>query len=108
MYFAFLQTHLTLLGGLLKMKIERELKAERPTWEEMSFWQLVFSQSRVNGGLYEGENLTHSRWRWPTNTYLQQRRNYLRSSQPSEEITEQIDGGFYQPIGETNVASRNN
>ena len=88
------------------MKIERDRKTERARWEELSFWQLVFSQSKVNGALYEGENLTHSRWRWPTNTYLQRRRNYLKSSQPSEEITGQIEGGFYQPLGE-NGASYN-
>ena len=89
------------------MKIDCEPKTESARWEELSFWQLVFSQSKVNGALYEGENLTHSRWRWPTNTYLQRRRSYLRSSQPSEEIAEQIDGGLYQPIGE-NGASYNN
>jgi hypothetical protein len=88
------------------MKMERDLKMERASWEELSFWQLVFSQSKVNGAPYDGDKLTHRRWRWPTNTYLQRRRNYLRSSQPSEETAEQIDGGFYQPLGE-NVASRN-
>ena len=38
-----------------------------------SFWQLVFAQSRVNGGRYCEEELSESKWNWPKDTYLQQR-----------------------------------
>lgn len=38
-----------------------------------SFWQLVFAQSRVNGGRYCEEELPESKWNWPKDTYLQQR-----------------------------------
>jgi hypothetical protein len=38
-----------------------------------SFWQLVFAQSKVNGGGYFGEELPVTKWNWPKDTYLQQR-----------------------------------
>ena len=38
-----------------------------------SFWQLVFSQSRVNGAPYFGDNLPGRSWEWPKDTYLQRR-----------------------------------
>jgi hypothetical protein len=63
------------------------MKSQRVKWEGQSFWQLVFGQSKVNGARYDGENLTTSPWRWPTNTYLQRRRQLLKNSQacdPSE------------------------
>ena len=38
-----------------------------------SFWQLVFSQSKVNGAPYFGDNLPGRSWDWPKDTYLQRR-----------------------------------
>ena len=38
-----------------------------------SFWQLVFSQSKVNGAPYHGELLPGRIWDWPKETYLQRR-----------------------------------
>jgi hypothetical protein len=61
------------------------MKSQRVRWEEQSFWQLVFGQSKVNGARYDGEKLATSRWRWPTNTYLQRRRQLLKHSQPFEQ-----------------------
>ena len=43
-----------------------------------SYWQQVFSQSKVNGALYQGEQLPGMRWEWPKNTYLQRRLRYSR------------------------------
>ena len=60
------------------------MKSQRVRLEEQSFWQLVFGQSKVNGARYDGENLTTSPWRWPTNTYLQRRRQLLKNSQAFE------------------------
>jgi hypothetical protein len=57
------------------------MKSQRIRWEGQSFWQLVFGQSKANGARYDGENLTTSPWRWPTNTYLQRRRQLLKHSQ---------------------------
>jgi len=38
-----------------------------------SYWQVVFSQSKVNGAPYFGENLPGRSWDWPKDTYLQRR-----------------------------------
>jgi len=40
---------------------------------QQSFWQLVFSQSKVNGAPYFGDNLPGRTWNWPKDTYLQRR-----------------------------------
>jgi hypothetical protein len=42
--------------------------ASKPT-----YWQLVFSQSKVNGGVYAGDLLERHSWAWPKNTYFQRR-----------------------------------
>jgi hypothetical protein len=41
--------------------------------DKPSFWQLVFSQSKVNGAPYNGEQLPGRIWNWPKDTYLQRR-----------------------------------
>lgn len=38
---------------------------------KLSYWQLVFSQSKTNGCCYRGEDLPHVKWRWPRNTWFQ-------------------------------------
>jgi hypothetical protein len=48
--------------------------------EQMSFWQLVFSQSKANGAEYTGETLPVSSWNWPMDTYLQRRRSLRQST----------------------------
>ena len=49
--------------------------------DTQSFWQLVFSQSKVNGAPYSGEQLTSSIWDWPKDTYLQRRLRESKSYQ---------------------------
>ena len=71
------------------------MKSQRVRLEEQSFWQLVFGQSKVNGARYDGENLTTSRWRWPTNTYLQRRRQLLKNSQASDQPGYIETGGVF-------------
>jgi hypothetical protein len=46
--------------------------------EKSSFWQLVFSQSKVNGAPYYGEMLPGTIWDWPKDTYLQRRLRQTR------------------------------
>ena len=41
--------------------------------DKQSFWQLVFSQSKVNGAPYFGDTLPGRTWDWPKDTYLQRR-----------------------------------
>jgi len=49
--------------------------------ESLSFWQLIFLQSKVNGAPYQGEQLRLYSWEWPKDTYLQRRLRYIRGSQ---------------------------
>lgn len=44
----------------------------------MSTWQLIFRQSRVNNGIYDGDRLPPQNWDWPQGTWLQERMRYLR------------------------------
>ncbi|MGH7766787.1 MAG: hypothetical protein ACREQP_04980 [Candidatus Binatia bacterium] len=45
----------------------------------MSPWQLIFRQSRVNNGLYDGDRLPAQNWDWPQGTWLQERLRYVRN-----------------------------
>jgi hypothetical protein len=56
--------------------------------DTQSFWQLVFSQSKVNGAPYSGEQLTSRIWDWPKDTYLQRR---LRESKSYQIATYQTE-----------------
>jgi len=39
---------------------------------KLSYWQLIFSQSKTNGCCYRGEDLPHVKWRWPKDTWFQE------------------------------------
>jgi hypothetical protein len=71
------------------------MKSQRVKWEGQSFWQLVFGQSKVNGARYDGEKLITSPWRWPTNTYLQRRRQLLKNSQAVDQSDRGEAGDFF-------------
>ena len=60
------------------MKISEDA-LKRPT-----FWQLVFSQSKVNGAAYSDEDLHGNVWNWPQDTFLQRRLRQVRSDQAQE------------------------
>ena len=65
------------LGNLMRSKkMKQGATAMNQANSEMgrpSFWQLVFSQSKVNGAPYFGDNLPGRSWEWPKETYLQRR-----------------------------------
>ena len=44
----------------------------------MNAWEAIFAQSPVNDGYYNEQELPHLRWKWPSATWLQERRSYLR------------------------------
>lgn len=44
----------------------------------MNTWEAVFSQSRVNEGYYNGEQLPQVRWAWPRGTWFQSRLDRIR------------------------------
>ena len=48
--------------------------------DQMSYWQLIFSQSTVNGARYHDDELPVYNWDWPKDTYLQRRRSLNESS----------------------------
>jgi len=37
---------------------------------KLSYWQLIFLQSRANGCLYNVGDLRQANWQWPKDTYL--------------------------------------
>lgn len=45
----------------------------------MNAWEVIFVQSRVNNGVYDGDRLPGQNWQWPQGTWLQTRLRYLRS-----------------------------
>jgi hypothetical protein len=45
----------------------------------MTSWELIFLQSRVNCGGYDGDELPEQKWDWPQGTWFQKRLNYLRA-----------------------------
>lgn len=51
------------------------MKSKRSNQDELSYWQLIFSQSKVNGAPYHDDELPVFNWNWPTDTYLQRRRS---------------------------------
>jgi len=57
----------------------------------MSSWQLIFSQSKVNNGTYDGDRLVSQSWAWPKETWFQTRLRDMRRAtrKSSEESTRQ-------------------
>jgi hypothetical protein len=49
------------------------MKNYQKNLQKLSFWQVVFLQSKVNGAAYRGEQLPRRNWSWPRDTYLQHR-----------------------------------
>jgi hypothetical protein len=45
----------------------------------MTSWELIFLQSRVNHGAYDGDHLPTQNWNWPRGTWFQERLYYLRA-----------------------------
>jgi hypothetical protein len=44
----------------------------------MTAWQLIFSQSKVNNGFYDGDRLVPQNWDWPKETWFRNRLRDLR------------------------------
>jgi len=68
--------------------------------EKLSFWQLIFLQSKVNGASYCGEQLVGQKWDWPENTYLQGRLQHLRWSRSTTRFADlnPILDSLYNPV----------
>ena len=61
-----------------------EMKSTETETQKPSYWQLIFLQSKVNGGSYNGEALPGHNWNWPKDTYLQRRLRRARYLQPDD------------------------
>ena len=61
------------------------MKTKSYRLEKDSPWQRIFSQSKVNGAPYSGEELLSFNWSWPKNTYLQNRLEVVRRYRSSAE-----------------------
>ena len=57
------------LAALLKGVLTRDHVHE----DKLSYWQLVFLQSKSNGCLYRGEDLPQIKWGWPKKTWFQEK-----------------------------------
>jgi hypothetical protein len=64
-----------------KSKEDINMKTQAYKLETPTTWQRIFLQSRVNGAPYDEEQHLSFKWRWPENTYLQRRLQYLRTFQ---------------------------
>ena len=60
------------LAGV-RSRLKRLLAKDDAHHERPSYWQVVLLQSKVNGCSYHGEDLPHSNWKWPKNTWFQER-----------------------------------
>lgn len=58
----------------------------------MSQWQLIFSQSQVNGAVYRGEKLTPHPWVWPKGTWFQWRLAIVRDAARQQVVTRATQG----------------
>src|SRR5262245_51586990 len=66
--------------------------------EIMTSWQLIFLQSRVNNGAYDGDYLPAQNWDWPRDTWFQERLYYLRRERTEKHLhAQEIDCGALPP-----------
>jgi hypothetical protein len=54
----------------------------------MTFWQLIFIQSKVNGGVYDGDRLLTQNWKWPQRDLVSS--SAARTSQKPLEILQTV------------------
>jgi hypothetical protein len=55
----------------------------------MTSWQLIFLQSKVNNGGYDGDRYFDQNWVWPKETWFQLRLRGHRSGYSTKETTQQ-------------------
>jgi len=51
----------------------KDLTANRDDEEQLSYWQLVFLQSKTNGCFYDFAALPQANWQWPQKTWFRER-----------------------------------
>jgi hypothetical protein len=78
----YLETQLSLIGFLAQDSLSGVAALVKEVFtgtrgygddeNKLSYWQLIFLQSKANGCSYRGEDLPHMKWQWPTDTWLQE------------------------------------
>jgi hypothetical protein len=63
------QHSLSFVAELVKDLLTGALNQEN----KMSYWQLIFLQSRANGCFYRFEDFAQVSWQWPKDTWFQER-----------------------------------
>ncbi len=79
MKFNYLETELSPIGCLAQDSLSGVAELEKGLItrdyvpeEKLSYWQLVFLQSKANGCSYQGKDLPQINWQWPKNTWFQE------------------------------------
>ena len=63
------------LTGVAEL-VKRLFTGEHVHDDKLSYWQLIFLQSKANGCLYHCEDLPQNNWPWPKNTWFQEQLNH--------------------------------
>ena len=59
-------------AAALVSEVVTRTRVERAEKHRLSYWQLIFLQSKANGCSYRGEALPHAKWQWPRDTWFQE------------------------------------
>ncbi len=65
------------LSGVAEL-LKGVLTTDHVQENKLSYWQLIFLQSKANGCLDHGEDLPQINWEWPKNTWFQERSHHLK------------------------------
>jgi len=65
------------LSGVAE-RMKRLLATDHVHENKLSYWQLIFIQSKANGCSHYGEDLPQVNWEWPKNTWFQERSQHLK------------------------------
>ena len=78
----YLEKQLVLIGFLAQDSLSRVAAGVKDVFtrtsvygdegDKISYWQLIFLQSKANGSSYRDENLPHRKWQWPRDTWFQE------------------------------------
>ena len=71
------QVSLSGIAALVKELLTRAHVHEEKQ-DRLSYWQLIFLQSKVIGGFQREEDLPQGNWEWPKSTWFQERLSRLR------------------------------
>ncbi len=63
------------LSGVVEL-VKGLLTGDHVHEDKLSYWQLIFLQSKANGCLYYGEDLPQINWEWPKNTWFQEQMSH--------------------------------